>query len=1111
MKKLVLPCLFTLMLVTCLVGQETTGSINGTVTDASGAVLPGAQVTATNPATGLTRTTTTGSAGDYNLPFLTPGTYSLKVQANNFATVQQNDISLQVGRTVTINQQLKPGGANEVVEVTSAAPMIETTVSNVVGSVSPTEVSNLPILDRNFSGLETLIPGVRQAEGFDPTKTRVGNISVNGGDGRQVDTSVDGGDNKDLVVGGLVQNFTMEGIQEFNVSTNRYTAEAGHSVAAVVNVVTKSGTNQFHGSAFALFQNSGLNMNDYFTLQTCAANGISSGNCPRPLLHTYHYGGSIGGPILKDKLFFFGAFEQKREPGSIVANPTSYANLQIFAGQTAGFAGGPYAVPVTTLPAPYIDTLGTAKVDWIINSKNSLFARYGGQKWTTSNDQLGSIFSSDGSAGSGDINNFHDLSIQWTSTISPTKVNSYTVHFQDMANTIPSAPINSFTYPVLGGGTVTNPNITFSDGTTVGTNVNVPQETLIRKYQFSDNFSWTHGVHNMKMGANWIYFAKMGGYFYSGLGYFMTFWDDPACIQSDTCAGSKYPQGISTPGAIREMSYSTGSGSTAQPPWSSLGMYFQDDWKLSPRLTLNLGVRWDANIDFLQSQLGTTQADSNKGIWDLRQVMQNPNFPANSQGGQTITSIVGNAGNLQKSTADWKEFQPRIGFAWDITGSGKHLLRGGYGIARDQIFQNLTLFSIQQTQPIIYQTVFDQQNSGAPGTYTAQNPCTNIGNGPVDLCNFAFGVTPLPLPPPPTQTDLANGAVPRIVNPTVTDPWSQQFGIGYAWQINNNYAFSVDYVHILGTHEERVLNQNPTIKGVCDPNYGGLQSSDPTYGTVCPNGTGTRLMDQAFVATGLGAGRFGQIYEYSTNNRSFYDGINIQLRKRMSRHMMFQVSDVISWSRAWGGFPVASYGGSGLAVTPQQQFAGNQFNYTNFDERNRFVASGVFNLPAGFSLSPIFTAASARPYSFLGGVDTDGDGRVVLDRVCAGTNIGTFNINNPADVAAAQGQDAAGNQFGCTGIKPNTLRGIPLIQMNLRADKVFNIGERMQLYLYWEFYNLFNRSNFCNSYEESVAAGASFNTPQSYCNGPSNGGAVSGFAAAATPSLQSQFGFRFNF
>ena len=196
-----------------------------------------------------------------------------------------------------MNQTLKPGGGNEVVEVTGEPPMIETTVSNTLGTVSPTEVSNLPILSRNFAELETLIPGVRQAEGFDPTKTRVGNISVNGGDGRQVDTAVDGGDNKDLVVGGLVQNFTMEGIQEFNVQTNRYTAEAGHSVAAVVNVVSKSGTNVVHGSAFSLFQNSSLNAQDYFTKQSCIANGIEVGNCPKPLLHKYDFGGSLGGPL----------------------------------------------------------------------------------------------------------------------------------------------------------------------------------------------------------------------------------------------------------------------------------------------------------------------------------------------------------------------------------------------------------------------------------------------------------------------------------------------------------------------------------------------------------------------------------------------------------------------------------------------------------------------------------------------------------------------------------------------------------------------------------------------------------------------------------------------
>jgi hypothetical protein len=279
---------------------------------------------------------------------------------------------------------------------------------------------------------------------------------------------------------------------------------------------------------------------------------------------------------------------------------------------------------------------------------------------------------------------------------------------------------------------------------------------------------------------------------------------------------------------------------------------------------------------------------------------------------------------------------------------------------------------------------------------------------------------------------------------------------------------------------------------------------------LCPNGISTRLLDPAFVATGVGAGRFAQIYEYSTNNRSIYDGVTFALRKRMSKRFMFQASDVISWSRAWGGFPVASYGGSGLAVTPAQQFQPDEFNYTNFDERNRFVFSGVFNLPAGFSVNPIFTAASARPYSFLAGTDTNGDGRTVLDRVCQGTNIGTFDINSTADVNAAQGITAAG-QGGCPMIKPNTLRGIPFVDMDLRVDKVFNFGERTQLYLYWEFYNIFNRANFCNSYEQSVGAGASFNTPQSYCSGPSNGGAVSGFSAAAIPAFSNQFGVRFNF
>ena len=149
------------------------------------------------------------------------------------------------------------------------------------------------------------------------------------------------------------------------------------------------------------------------------------------------------------------------------------------------------------------------------------------------------IFTTDGTQSNSDVNNFHDLAFQWNTTISPTKVNQYTAHFQDFANTIGASPIHTFTYPLMGGGTAPIPNIAFADGTNVGLNINIPQETLIRKYQFSDNFTWTHGTQSFKFGANWIYFAKMGGYFYSGLGYFMTFWDNPACIAAGACTGQE--------------------------------------------------------------------------------------------------------------------------------------------------------------------------------------------------------------------------------------------------------------------------------------------------------------------------------------------------------------------------------------------------------------------------------------------------------------------------------------------------------------------------------------------------------------------------------------------
>jgi len=1040
--------------------QTTTGQINGTLTDPNGAVVPNATVTAKNAATGAARSATTNNVGNYNLQLLPPGTYALSAEATGFSKQLRQSVAVGVGQQLTINFSLKPGSASETVMVTGEAPLIETSRSEIAGEVSPVEVQELPIVDRNFAGLMMTVPGVRPAEAFDPTKTRSGNVSVNGSDGRSIDYNVDGGDNRDTVIGGIVQNFTMEGIQEFNVVTDRYSAESGRAAAAVVNVVSKSGTNQLHGSAFGLFQNSGLNAIDYFS----DVNGIS-----KPKFHRYQFGGSVGGPVIKDKFFFFGAYEQKREPGALPVDPNAFQNLSLFPG----------ADPVTTLPFPFLDQLVTVKLDHHISDKQNMFYRYGREKWTNPNDQLGNPFTSDLSQGNTDINQFHDMVIQHNYVFSNNKVNSINLHFQDFVNAILPAAGRTFTLPVLGGGTATNPEICFGVNPgcgggepEIGQNVNVPQQTLIRKYQLRDDISWVKGKHSMKFGANWDYVAKMGGFFFFGAnGYQLTFWDDPVTILGNP---GRYPQGFATPGAVEELTFNGGSGSTAQPPWHQLALYYQDDFKVNQHLTLNLGLRWDANVDFLVPQLGSQLTDTNRTVAVLRQVIfANPADPAAQEGLARAQLLAGNTDALQRKTLDWREFQPRIGFAWDPTGNGLTVIRGGFGVARDTIFQNLTLFGVQQTQPTIYQTIIDQTSSVAPGTGT----CTGV------LCTFQYGVTPLPAPAPGI-TDLAIGATGRMIDPRMTDPWSEQASIGVERQLTQDYALSADYYHVLGTHEPRVLNMNPLLSNLCDPTFStalGNNPSDPR----CVAGAGTRLLDAAFAASGVGIGRLGLINDYGTENRSLYDGLNVSLKKRMSHNFTFQASYVLSWSRSWGGRPTSSYSGSGIAVTPEQQFQPGEFGPTIFDERHRFTLSGVFELPHGFELAPLIQAASARPYDFNAGTDINGDGRSTIDRVCVGSTPGA-PIFTP----------------GCQMVQVNDLRGDPFFQADLRTAKIFKLSERAQLRLIWEFYNLTNRSNFCNNFGTSANA-SDFQQPQGYCGG--QGG------PAFTGAFRSQYGLRFQF
>src|ERR1700704_1824966 len=281
-------------------------AIQGTVTDKSGAVVSGAQVVAKNKATDLTRTATTSETGYYRFELLPVGTYTVTVTKTGFGTVAQT-VETLIGQVATVNADLKPGATSEVIEVTSEAPLVDEFKTGVSQNITPSEVQELPLLGRDVANLAYLAPGVKSTDSYDPTKNRYAILSVNGQSGRNVNVTINGVDNKDNTVGGPVMQLPLEAVQEFVISTQRFSAANGRSEGAAINMITKSGSNSFHGSAFGFFREQQFNATD-----TLAA---KSGQ--KPPYGRQFFGGSLGGPIVKDKLFGFFAFERQREHTSI--------------------------------------------------------------------------------------------------------------------------------------------------------------------------------------------------------------------------------------------------------------------------------------------------------------------------------------------------------------------------------------------------------------------------------------------------------------------------------------------------------------------------------------------------------------------------------------------------------------------------------------------------------------------------------------------------------------------------------------------------------------------------------------------------------------------------
>ncbi|HKT46376.1 MAG TPA: TonB-dependent receptor, partial [Candidatus Acidoferrales bacterium] len=467
-----------------LFGQATaSGTIQGTILDQTQAAIQGADVVAKNKGNDTARTTTTNDTGYYRFELLPVGVYTVTVTKSGFGTVAQT-IEILVGQTATVNIVLKPGATSQTIEVTSEAPLFDEAKTSVSANITPKEVEQLPMVGRDVANLAYLAPGVRATDSYDPTKNRYAILSVNGEGGRNVNVTVNGVDNKDNTVGGPVMQLPLEAVQEFQISTQRFSAENGRSEGAAINMITKTGTNDFHGSAFGYFRNSAFDTSEK------VPDGTGGWNPAHPDYSRQQFGGSLGGPILKNKLFGFFALEREREHQGLEETGTSFNELSL--AQQNGLA----ADPASVIPRPFFETRYNGRLDWTINRNNNAYLSYNSQANNSLNDQ---------SDGTGDLtngnftkNHMQLANFTLNSNLNSTTINQFTLGYQFWNNLIDS----NISAPL-----VTFPNASF------GTNTNVPQESFQRKWQFKDDVSKIVGKHTFKAGVDFIDNPVEGGFF----------------------------------------------------------------------------------------------------------------------------------------------------------------------------------------------------------------------------------------------------------------------------------------------------------------------------------------------------------------------------------------------------------------------------------------------------------------------------------------------------------------------------------------------------------------------------------------------------------------------
>jgi len=1094
-------------------------SIRGIVTDPSGASVPNVTVTATNTDTGIVTRTTSGADGIFVFPQLQIGNYRVTATGQGFKTFQTSPFLLTVNQVYNLPIKFELGAASETVEVSANSVQVDTTNIQLQTLVDEKKIVDLPLINRNWTALEQLTPGVVAAS------DRFGSYSANGSQSNQSSYLINGVDSNDLPLNTAVIIPSVDALQEFNIITNTINPEYGRNSGAVVNAVIKSGTNQFHGGAFDFYRDTFLNTSNWLTHKT-------------PQFHQNIFGGTIGGPIWKNHTFAFFSFQgiKNRQPQSGANSlSTVFSNAQrggafpdvATSTGTSPFsltgddgkvypAGTPYStifsagsIPTgdfdkvaSALMAKYIPVPNSGdnqftfnptekgsgnyqeivRVDHTFNQSDAIWAT----AFLQTNPTIDPLPLPGGSSlpGFGEVAQRHykQFIVDWTHSFNSSTLNEFRIGYTRF-NFVATQPQNVVQPSTLGfnivpqlasGASVPEMNINGAYGFAIGFTTNGPQPRKDQTRELTDNFSKVIGRHAIKAGFDfrrfdvWNPFSgnNNGDFNYNGKGGFST---------GD--AGADFLLGIPD-------SFSQGSGGLIIGRAYEYYSYVQDQWKVRPNLTVTLGTGWQVDTPLHNQQFG------GKDVTCFRPGQQSTVFP-NAPQDMLYPGDRGcdNTGGLKVPLT---HFGPRVGFAWAPDrlggGTGKFSIRGGWGFyynrsEEEGILQNLS------TPPFSITThgIQDSQPTFSPG----------FANPFADVAGRGTQANPFPFVPPSGATapgsDWSN-FFPMSLNvfsPNYTTPEAMNFNLTVQKEFAGNTVFSLGYVGALGRHLVRTIEGNPiTLAGqqAC------LADTDPVTGCAPSTNNGNFLFQHLLYPTHsvYDGSIFGSVGTQSTDGTSSYHALQASINKGFSHGLGVLAN--FTWSHAIdNGSGFEDSGFQTRAVNPYPQYARLNKGDSSYDARKRFVAGFTYQAPGlhghdalnmlvgGWQLSGITTFQSGFPVNISDSGFTSATCDVFEYYDCWDSPIQTAPLqtgdprtnsfgrvkhvlfNGPATFAPANPVLGGPALFG---VARNSFHGPGLNNWDMALEKhiYFRPGHESQyLQLRLEAYNLFNHTQFCNT------------------------------------------------